>query len=111
MVLERKLWCVTCPNHASFHLLTLPEEVPADPQGSSFAWHPVVGLVLQVGDTEKFPNTLGFESLDPFFRVCKQGPCFTAIEEDGGDKRLVELELGCQADGVALPDPVKSGHC
>ena len=52
---------------------------------------PVVGLVLQVGDTEKFPHTLGFESLDPFFRISKQGPCFTAIEEDGGDKRLVEL--------------------
>ena len=26
----------------------------------------VVGLVLQVGDTEKFPQVLGFESLDPF---------------------------------------------
>ena len=29
--------------------------------------HPVVGLVLQVGDTEKFPHALGFESVDPFF--------------------------------------------
>ena len=26
-----------------------------------------------------------------FFRVSKQGPRFTAIEEDGGDKRLVKL--------------------
>ena len=51
---------------------------------------PVVGLVLQVGDTEKFPQALGFQSLDPFFRVSKQGPCFTAVEEDGGDQRLVE---------------------
>ena len=33
------------------------------------------------------------KSLDPFFRVGKQGPCFTAIEKNGGDKRLVELEL------------------
>ena len=40
------------------------------------------------------------------FRVSEQGPCFTAIEEDGGDKRLVQLELACEADGVALPDPV-----
>ena len=32
-----------------------------------FAPHPVVGLVLQVGDVEKFPQALGFESLDPFF--------------------------------------------
>ena len=29
--------------------------------------------------------------------------CFTSIE-DGGDKRLVELELACQADGIAPPD-------
>ena len=27
----------------------------------------VVVLVLQVGDTEKFPHALGFESLGPFF--------------------------------------------
>ena len=26
------------------------------------------------------------------FSVSKQGPCFTSTEEDGGDKRLVELE-------------------
>ena len=47
---------------------------------------PVVGLVLQVGNEEKFPQALGF-------RVSKQGPCFTALGQDGGDKRLVELEL------------------
>ena len=41
-----------------------------------------------------------------FFSVRKQGPCFTAIEEDGGDKRPAELALACEADGVALPDPV-----
>ena len=28
--------------------------------------HSVVSLVLQVGDAEKFPQTFGFESLDPF---------------------------------------------
>ena len=69
------------------------------------ALHPVVGLVLQVGDTEKFSHALGFESPDPFFRVSQQGPCFTAME-DGGDKRLAELELACKADDVALLDPV-----
>ena len=69
----------------------------------------VVGFVLQVGDMEILP-ALGFESLDPFFfRVSKQGPCFTSIKEDGGDKRLVQLELACKADGVASPDPVQSG--
>ena len=51
--------------------------------------YPVVGLMLQVGDTEKFPHAR-----------------FTAVEEDGGDRRLVELELACKADGVAPPDPV-----
>ena len=29
--------------------------------------HPVVGLVLQVENAEKFPSALCFESLDPFF--------------------------------------------
>ena len=62
------------------------------------ALHQVIGLVLQVGDMEKkFPHALGFESLDPFFRVSKQGLCFTAIEENGGGKRLRELELACIA--------------
>ena len=46
----------------------------------------------------------------PFFFflyiVRKQGKCFTAVEEDGVDKRSVELELTCRTDGVALPDPV-----
>ena len=56
---------------------------------------------------ETFPQVLGFESLDPFSRVSKQGPCFTATEEDGSDKRLVELELICKADVVAPPDPFR----
>ena len=68
--------------------------------------HQVVGFVLQVGDTKKFPHALGFESLDPFFRVSRQGPCFTAVEEDGICRRLVQLELACRADDVAPPDPV-----
>ena len=69
--------------------------------------HPVVGLVLQVGDdAEKFPQALGFEILDPFcLRVSKQGPCFTAVVEDGSDKRLVQFELACKADSVASQDP------
>ena len=72
----------------------------------ALAPHPVVGLVLQVGDAEKFPHALGFESLDLFFRVSKQDLCFTAVEEDGGDKRLAQLELACEAGGVASQDPV-----
>ena len=53
---------------------------------------------------EKFPQALGFES-GSFFKVSMQGPCFTAIEEDGGDMRLVQLELACKAYGVAPPYP------
>ena len=72
---------------------------------------PVVDLVLQVGDAEKFPHALDFKRLDLVYLVSQQGPCLTAIEEDGDNKRLVELELACKADGVAPPDPVWSGHC
>ena len=32
-----------------------------------FAPHSVVGLVLQIGDAEKFPQALGFQSLVLFF--------------------------------------------
>ena len=78
---------------------------------ADLAPHPVVGFVFRVRDAEKFPQALGFESLDPFLRVSKQGPCFTATEEDGCDKKLVQLELACEANGVAPPDPVYSGHC
>ena len=55
---------------------------------------------------EKSSQAHGLENLDSFFGVSKQGPCFTVIEGDGGDKRLVELELACKADGVATLDPL-----
>ena len=56
--------------------------------------HPVVGLVLQVGDAEVSSGTWFRKPGSPsfFHRVSKEGPCFTAIEEDGGDKRFVELD-------------------
>ena len=41
--------------------------------------HPVVGLVLQVGNAVKFPQALGLESLDPLLRVNKQGSCATTM--------------------------------
>ena len=63
--------------------------------------HPVVGLVLQGGDTEKFPHALVFESLTPL-SVSKQGPYFTAVEEYWGDKRRVELELAKYAELYTL---------
>ena len=42
----------------------LPEEVLWTHKEVDLAPHLVVGLVLQVGNTEKFPHALGFESLD-----------------------------------------------
>ena len=62
------------------------------------ALHAVV--VFQVGDMEKFPHALSFKSLDPFFQS-QHCPCFTAVEEEGDDKRL-----DCKADVVVPPHPV-----
>ena len=48
--------------------------------------HPVICFLLQVEDAGKFPQALGFESLDPFFfffcRVGKQGSMFPS--QSGG---------------------------
>ena len=60
-------------------------------KGVDLALHPVTGLELQVGDAQKFFQALGFEGLDPFCKVSNQSTCFTAIEKDGGDKKIVEL--------------------
>ena len=79
---------MTCPNHASFLLLTVARRGSCGPTGILLRTL-FVGLALLVGDREKFPQGVGLKRLDPFFRVSKQGPCFTAIVEDGGDKRLV----------------------
>ena len=69
--------------------------------------HPVVGLVFQVGDAEKFPSALGFESMDPFFLQSQQArSIFYSRRTRCSDKRLAEIELACKADGVPLPDPV-----
>ena len=87
------------PNSRQQRFLWTHKEVDLAP-------HPVVGLVLHVGDAEKFPRALGFEGLDIFLTVSKQSPRFTAVEEDGGDKRLVEIELACETDGAASPVPV-----
>ena len=78
------------PNSRQQRFLWTHKEVDLAP-------HPVVGLVLRVGDAKKFPQALGVKGLDPFLRVSKQGPHVT----DGGDKRLSELELACKADDVA----------
>ena len=61
-------------------------------------------LPLLLKEVEKFPQALGLQALDPFLSISKQGPCFRAIDEDRGDKRLAELELARKANGVTPLD-------
>ena len=68
--------------------------------------HPVVGLVLKVGDAEKFLQALGFESVDPFFESASRVHVSQPQRRSEVTKSLAELELACEADGVAPPDPV-----
>ena len=50
---------------------------------TDLALHPVVALVLQVGDANKFPQVSGFTGwIFFFFRVSKQGAHLIAIEEE-----------------------------
>ena len=102
MILERLSWLVTCPNHISFRLLTVARRTSCEPPRK------LILLCTQplVVCSENFSHALDFENLDPFDRVCMQSPCFKAVEEDGNDERLVELELACEADGVAQPYPL-----
>ena len=59
-VLERLSWRVTCSNHLSFRLLTVARGGSCGPTRKLILLrrHPVVGPVLQVGDTEKLPHAL-----------------------------------------------------
>ena len=78
-----------------------------DPLGSHLArTQSLIGHMLRVDDAETFSQALGFKAWIVLFKVNKQCQCFTATEEDGSDKRLVEPELACEAGGVAPPDPV-----
>ena len=68
MVLERMSCRVTCLTYARFRqkrFLRVHKEIDLDP-------HPVVVFVLHVGDTEKFPQALGFKSLHPSFSFQSQ---------------------------------------
>ena len=64
---------VSCPQHASFNLLTVARRGSCGPTREvDLAPHPVAGLVLQIENVEKFPQALGFESLDPFLSQKKK---------------------------------------
>ena len=58
--------------------------------------HLRIGLVLQAGDAEKFPQALGFKSLDPLLRVSKQDPPLPAMPCD----RAPDLELAQSLCGL-----------
>ena len=74
---------------------------------------PVVGLMLQVGGAEKFPQALDFESLDASFSVSKQVHVSQALR-----RMQVTRDLCCwnllaklvvlHRQRLLLP---KSGHC
>ena len=68
-------------------------------KGVDLAPHPVIGLVLQVGDAEKLPKALGFENLNPFLRVSKQGPCFTAMKDR---QVLFSLAIAAIAEAILM---------
>ena len=57
------------------------------------ASHPVVGLFLQVGDAEKFPQALGFKSLDPFFQSQLAGSMFNSHTEGWRQQETCSAEL------------------
>ena len=92
-------------------------------KGVNLVQHPAVGLVLQAGDLEKLPQAPCLKSLGLFLILnkqasClksqglflilnKQASCLAGMEEDGDDKRFVQLELACEADGVVQsPNPL-----
>ena len=74
---------------------TIPQRSSSKPvdqqsQEVDLAPHTVVGLVLQVENTEKFPHVRGFESLDLFlflfFKSRQAGFLFHSRRGDGGDE-------------------------
>ena len=54
---------------------------------------PAVRLALQAGDAEKFPQTLGFESPNPFCRVSQQDSCFQPYRRLEVTRGLYNLSL------------------
>ena len=59
----------------------LPKEIHVDPLGRWSCSAPSRWFCAPSCSSEKFPQVLGFENLDPFFKASKQGPCFSAIED------------------------------
>ena len=80
---------------------------------TDLAPHPVVGLVFLVGDVERFLMHLFKKPRSSFFRVSKQGPSFTAIEEDAEVTRVL-YTLNMLAKLMVLHRQILfslAGHC
>ena len=98
---------VKYPNYASFPSLDVARREYCGPKRESILLR--TELLVSCSKHEmrkKCPQTLRFEGLDSFLRVSQQGPCFTALEEDGGDKRRVQLERAFEAECVALTNAI-----
>ena len=99
MVLER----LSCLNHASFHLLTVARRGSCGPTKKLIFLHShCCSCAPSKRCRFEVSTDTWFQKPGSFLNGQQVGP----IEEDGGDKRLVELEVACKADGVALLDPV-----
>ena len=81
----------------------LLEVVPVDPQGSWSHSAPSHWSCAPSRRCGEVSSGTWFQKPGSFLQSARS---FTAIEEDGGDKRLVQLELACKAEGVAQSDPV-----
>ena len=60
---ERLLWRVTCPNHASFRLVTVAGKDSCGPIKKLILIFTKSLPVLKVADAEKFPQAFVFKSL------------------------------------------------
>ena len=76
MVSERLSWHMTRSNYASCRLSSCQTRILWTHKEVDLAPHPALDLILKVGDAEKFPQALCFESLDPFFQSQQAGSKF-----------------------------------
>ena len=82
MILERLSWRRDMSERCEFLVFhSCQKGVLWAHKAVDLAPHPVVALVYQVGNAEKFPRALGFESLDPFLRVSKQESMYHSQRE------------------------------
>ena len=84
------------PEPCKFRLLTVARRGSCGPKRKlSLLRTQSLVLISMQKMRRSFLMHFGLESLDPFFRVSKQSLRFTAVEENGDDKRLVELYCCC----------------